>query len=294
MILQVIVNGLMMGSVYVLVAVGLSMIFGVMKIVNFAQADMMMVGMYATLLMWPLVGTSGVPYYLLPLLILVMFVVGVLVYKLTISRVIGQGSSNYILLTCGLSYFLQYGIQLVFGPTPKAFEVNDLLRHGSFQILGVSLPYCRVIMLAVALALVVTLTLFLNHSYTGRAMRATSESETVSLTLGVNTQWVFMLAFGLATVLAGVAGLLITPQFYAYSTIGNTFSTYATAAVVIGSLGSMPGALIGGLLIGLAESFTSSYLSFETAPVAINVLLIVVLMVKPYGLFGLGGGVRKG
>ncbi len=281
-----------MGGVYVLVAIGLSMIFGVMKIVNFAQSDMITVGMYMTLIMWPLVGKMGVPYYLLPFLIIIMYLIGVVVYKLTISHVVGKGSSNYILLTCGLSYFIQYSSQLIFGPTPKSFNVNEMLRHGSWQIGNYILPYCRIIMFGVAAFFVIIMTIFLNYSYLGRAMRATSESEVVSLTLGVNTKRVFAFAFGLATAFAGIAGLLLTPQFFVYATLGNTFSTYATAAVVIGSLGSMPGALVGGLLIGLVESFASTYLTFELAPIAVNVLLIVVLMVKPDGLFG--GGSRKG
>lgn len=286
MLLQVIVNGLMMGGVYVLVAVGLSMIHGVMKIVNFAQADMIMIGMYITYLMWPIVAGSGIPYYLLPILCVIMFVIGVVVYKLTISHVVGKGASNYILLTCGLSYFLQYGAQLVFGPTPKAFDVNDVLRFGSLQIGSVSLPYCRIIMFAVAAVCVIIMTIVLNHTYIGLAMRATSESEQVSLSLGVNTKRIFMLAFGLATTFAGIAGLIMTPQFFAYSTLGVVFSSYATAAVVIGSLGSMPGALVGGLLIGIVESLSSTYLTFEIAPIAVNILLVIVLMVKPDGLFG--------
>lgn len=286
MLLQVIINGLMMGGVYVLVAVGLSMIHGVMKIVNFAQADMIMIGMYITYLMWPIVAGSGVPYYLLPILCIIMFLIGVVVYRLTISHVVGKGSSNYILLTCGLSYFLQYGAQLVFGPTPKSFNVNDVLRFGSLQIGNISLPYCRIIMFAVAAICVIIMTIVLNKTYIGLAMRATSESEQVSLSLGVNTKRIFMLAFGLATTFAGIAGLIMTPQFFAYTTIGVVFSSYATAAVVIGSLGSMPGALVGGLLIGIVESLSSTYLTFEVAPIAVNILLVVVLMVKPDGLFG--------
>ena len=141
-------------------------------------------------------------------------------------------------------------------------------------------------MFAVAAICVIIMTIVLNKTYIGLAMRATSESEQVSLSLGVNTKRIFMLAFGLATTFAGIAGLIMTPQFFAYTTIGVVFSSYATAAVVIGSLGSMPGALVGGLLIGIVESLSSTYLTFEIAPIAVNILLVVVLMVKPDGLFG--------
>jgi branched-chain amino acid transport system permease protein len=286
-VLQAVINGLMMGGVYVLVALGLSMIHGVMKIVNFAQADFVMIGMFVSLILMPLVNNT-VPYYLFPLVVIIVFLISLVIFKLAISKVIGKGSHNYILLTMGLSYFLQYSVQLIFGPTPFPFPVIDELKYGAISFYGLIAQTPRFIAFVVTIVLVILFTLFLNNTYTGRAMRATSESSLIAATLGVPTTKIYIIAFGLATVLAGVAGLLISPVMLLSPQVGVNFSTMATAAMVMGGLGSLPGAMIGGLFIGLVDSFVQTFMMVELAPIIVNVLLIVVLMVKPYGLFGKG------
>lgn len=286
-IIQVTVNGLMMGGVYVLVALGLSMIHGVMKIVNFAQADFLMIGMFITLISMPLVNNT-VPYYLIPLVVIVVFIMSFLIYKFAIAHVIGKGSHNYILLTIGLSYLLQYSAQMIFGPTPYPFPVADSLKYGAINMGGINVQTYRFVAFCITIVLVILLTLFLNKTYMGRAMRATSESLLVAKTLGINTSQIYITAFGLATVLAGIAGLLIAPGMIVFPQVGINFSTMATAAMIMGGLGSIPGAMVGGLIIGLVDSFAQTFISAELAPVVINLLLIFVLMVKPYGFFGKG------
>lgn len=284
--IQVLVNGLMMGGIYVMFALGYTLIFGVMKIVNFAQGEFMMLGMFITMLLMPLAG-NGIPYIIIPLLIIIMFILSAVVFKLTISPILGKGS--YILLTVGLMYFFQYSVQMIFGPTPLVIPVADSLKYGSIVIGGITLLLPRLIAFIVSIVSVVGMTIFLNTTYLGRAMRATSENEKVAVTLGVKTRSVYIIAWSIAACITGVAGLLITPMFLAYPTVGVNFFIYATTAVVIGTLGNLPGAMVGGLLIGLVESFASTYLSFEIAPIMGHLLLLLVLMVKPEGLFGKGG-----
>ena len=286
-VVQALLNGLMMGGVYVLVALGLSLIHGVMKIVNFAQADFCMVGMFLALIMMPWVNNT-VPYYLLPLVVVFIFILSVIIFKLAVSKVIGKGSHNYILLTMGLGYVLQYSAQMIFGPTPYPFPVSESLKYGAISLGSINVQTYKVIAFGATVVLVILLTLFLNKTYMGRAMRATSESSVVASTLGINTSKVYIIAFGLSTVLAGVAGVLISPGMIVYPQAGVNFSTMATAAMVMGGLGSLPGAMIGGLIIGLVESFVSTYWVVEYAPIVVNVLLIIILMVKPYGFFGKG------
>lgn len=288
---QVIVNGLLMGGIYALVAIGLTMIFGVMKIVNFAQGEFLMVGMFIALSMSPLMGQSKNPYLLIIPVSILMYVFGVIIFRVVIKPIIGRDRSNFLVLTLGLSYFLQNVVQLLFGPDYRSMPVNSELKSGVYQFANTVLIKSRVYAFFIALVFVALIFWFLNKTKAGRAMRATAESIEIAKTLGVNTFRTYTIAFGLGALFAGIAGLLITPIYFVYPRVGVLFSTIATCCVVLGGLGNITGALIGGLIIGLLESTVATYVAFDLAPVAIDLLLIVVLVFKPSGLFG--GGMRK-
>lgn len=286
---QVIINGLLIGGVYALIAIGITMIHGVMKIVNFAQGDFLAIGLYSTYAMYKFLPVGALPYYLILPVGMVMFLVGALIYATCIKRVIGKGDSNYILLTIGLSYFIQNVIQLIFGPDFKSIPVSDSLRYGSISagIASISVP--RLVAFGAAAIFVVFINWFLTKTDTGRAMRATSENKVVAESLGIKTGRIYVTAFALGTVFAGIAGLLLSPMFLPFPKIGGQFSTIAMSAMVLGGLGNIKGAMLGGLIIGLVESASSTYLSVNLSQAAINIVLMLVLIFRPLGLFGVEG-----
>ncbi|WRS27536.1 branched-chain amino acid ABC transporter permease [Oscillospiraceae bacterium MB08-C2-2] len=287
--LQVIINGLLIGGVYSLVAVGITMIHGVMKIVNFAQGDFLAMGLYFTYVMYSFLPPGSVPYWLLVPVGAAMYLAGCIFFSTTIKKVIGKGDSNYILLTIGLSYIIQNLIQLIFGPDYKSIAVSDQLRNGAVSLGSVSLSKARIIAFIAAAAFAVFVNWFLSSTDIGRAMRATSENRVIAESLGIRTNTVFITAFAMGTVFAGISGLLISPIFLLSPKVGTQFSTIAMSAMVLGGLGNIKGALIGGLIIGLVESMTSSYVGVLLAQAAINIVLMLVLVFRPYGLFGKKG-----
>ena len=289
--LQALVNGLLIGGVYALIAIGLSMIHGVMKIVNFAQGDFLTVGMYFSFIFYTVLPKGSLPYWLLVPVAIVMFIFGVIVFRTGIIRVIGKGDSNYIILTFGLSYLIQNLLQLIFSPNFRSLSIPNTLKYGAITFFdeNLILGSPRLIAFFGALVFVILITYFLNSTDLGRAMRATAENTTVAKTLGINVKLVFTIAFSLGTVFAGIAGLLMTPMFLIFPQAGTTFSTIAMCAMVMGGLGNLKGAMIGGLILGLIESLSNHYLTMDIAPVVINTVLILVLVFRPYGIFGQGG-----
>ena len=290
--IQILINGLLIGAVYSLIAVGLTMIHGVMKIVNFAQGDFLMVGMYVSYVLYGLFMPAGsAPYLLIVPVSIIMFLFGVLVFRTTVSKVVGKGETSYIILTIGLSYFLQYGIQMIFGANYQSIPVSDKLKFGSFSVFGVVFTTTRWIAFVAALAFTIFVNYLLGHTDIGRAMRATSENKTVAISFGVNTKVVYFVAFGLGTAFAGISGLLVTPLYMIYPNVGAVFSIIAMSAMVLGGLGNIKGAMIGGLIIGVVEALASTYFTTNVSQIAINLVLLLILIFKPYGIFGKGARV---
>lgn len=286
---QVLINGLLIGGVYALVAVGITMIHGVMKIVNFAQGDFLAIGMYLAYAMYTFLPDGSYPYVLLIPIGAAMYLIGCIFFSTAVKKVIGKGDSNYILLTIGLSYLIQNVIQLIFGPDFKSIAIPDDLRYGAIEVAGTFLSVSRVIAFCAAGVFVIFLNWFLNKTDLGRAMRATSENKTIAESLGIKSNRAYITAFALGTMFAGIAGLLLSPMFMPYPKSGAQFSTIAMSAMVLGGLGNIKGAMVGGLIIGLVESLSSTYLSVNLSQAAINFVLMLVLIFKPYGLFGKKG-----
>jgi branched-chain amino acid transport system permease protein len=280
--LQTALNGVMIGGVYALIAVGLTLIFGVMKIVNFAQGEFVMLGMYVS---WMLATVAGIgPYPGLLLVAVIMFGVGWLVFKLLLLRIIGQKDESFILLTLGLSIFLQNVTLLIFGA--DYLTVTSSIKSSALRVAGVAISAPRLIAFAVALALVVGLTAFLNRTDMGRAIRATAESREVATLLGIDPVRCFAIAFGIGIVLAGAAGVLLTPMFYVYPGVGTLFNLTAFVVVVLGGMGSLPGALLGGLLIGVVEALAGTYVALDLSQLFTFMIFLGVLFLRPSGLLG--------
>jgi branched-chain amino acid transport system permease protein len=280
--LQTIINGLLTGGVYALIAVGLTLIFGVMKIVNFAHGEFVMLGMYAS---WILATFLHIgPYQGFILVGAIMFVVGYVIFKVLIIRIIGKSDESFILLTMGVSIFLQNIVLLIFGADYHA--VNTTIKDAAFHLFGLAISEPRLIAFLVALALVLGLTAFLKRTDMGRAVRATAESREIATLLGINAVRYFAVAFSIGVFLAGAAGVLLTPMFYVYPGVGTLFNLTAFVVVVLGGMGSVAGALLGGLLIGVVEALAGTYIALDLAQLFTYVIFLVVLFIRPSGLFG--------
>lgn len=288
MLLQSILNGVVMGGVYALISVGLTIIFGVMKMINFSQGEFLMIGMYATWVLNRLTGLN--PYILIVPVMAIMFILGQVVFRVVIKPIVGRPAMNFVVVTMGLAFVLVSIIQLLYSPTYQT--VPTTIKDVTFRIsdtLAVGMP--RVIACCAMIVLVLFVYLFLKKTDIGRAMRATSENIEVSQMLGINTKRVFAFAFSLGVTMAGICGVLLTPIYYVYPNVGAPFKTISMAIVVLGGLGNIGGAVCGGMIAGVVEAILGSYVSADIAPAGIYVILILVLALKPDGLFG--KGVRK-
>lgn len=283
-ICQTLLNGIVLGGIYCLISVGLTVIVGVMKVVNFSQGECLTVGMYITYVLQILTGWD--PLILLVPVMIIMFLFGMGVFEIVIRPVVNRDKTVFTVVTMGLAYVLSTGLMLIFSANPlpvdSAFKTTTLTL-GSFSV---AMPRAQSFVLMIAF--IVALNLFLKRTDMGRAMRATAENKEVSQMLGINTKTISRFAYGLGIMFAGVAGLLLTPTYYLYPTIGNSFKIMAMVCVVIGGLGNIGGAVVGGLLIGVVEAFLGTFISVDLAPAGSFVLLLLVLIFLPNGLFGKG------
>lgn len=281
---QTLINGIMAGGVYALLAVGVTIIFGVMRIVNFAAGSFLVVGMYMTWLGYSLTGFSN--YILIPFTLISIAVIAYIIFKLTMAPIINKERNSAIIITVGLSFLLQNLVILIFGSV--SLTVPSEIKTNSLAIGTFAISYPRLIAFVVSLLLVVLVSTLLNKTSIGRAMRSTSESIEISEMLGINTRRIFEIAWVLGICLTGLAGLLITPLYYVESAVGILFRTTPMIAVVLGGMGNIKGAFISGIFLGIIEAIVSTYISANMGPAGIFVVFIVALYFFPNGLFGKG------
>ncbi|MHC6202064.1 branched-chain amino acid ABC transporter permease [Breznakiellaceae bacterium SP9] len=283
---QSVVNGILAGGVYSLVGVGITIIFGVMKMVNFAAGSYLVWGMYFTYFIQVLLGGTVSPYLLIPLVMLAMVIFGYISFKLSIRRVLNKGDTSYILITVGLMFFLQNLAETFLGTKPLTVFVPGGLKTGALTIAGINLSIPRLIAFGGMLVFVLAVHLLLNKTLLGRAMRATSEKPEVAQMLGVNTERTYTVAFCIGVTLAAVAGLLITPLYYVSVSASAAFRIAPLMAIVLGGMGSIKGSFFGGLLVGVVEQLVSTLIDTQLSVAAISVLFLVVIYLRPQGLLG--------
>jgi len=279
---QALVSGILTGGLFALVAVGLTMILGVLKIVNFAHGEFLMLGMYLTFYCFSYLGVD--PYLCLFISIPIFFVFGVVIQRLLINPVLNSPMEIQILITLGLFFFLQNLALFLFGPYLKS--INTTYARTIISIGSVSFSSTRLIMFIFAIAFTVILYLFLKKSDLGKAIRACSDESYGATLVGINVKRVYMIAFGIGTACAGAAGTLLMPVYYVDPYIGLTFIMTAFVVVVLGGMGNYVGALIGGFIIGLAESFGSIIFAASLKQMVTFIIFILILLFKPTGLFG--------
>jgi branched-chain amino acid transport system permease protein len=279
-ILQVIISGLLLGGVYALFAIGMNMIFGVMRVINLAHGELIMLGAYLTYFLYAKGGVN--PLLTLPVSAVVMFGFGLVVERGLIERTVNQPLLASLLLTFGLSTFLM-GTALYFW-TADFRSVPYLT--GSVEIGGLNLSKTRLVSFAIALAVTAATYAFLRYSTFGKAIRATSQHPEVAQVCGINVGRVRLFTFGLGTAMAAVAGSLIAMIFTISPEMGRMFLGRAFAIVVLGGLGSFVGAFVGSLLLGVAETLAAYYTNTQWAEGVSYAVLVLVLIVRPSGLFG--------
>ncbi|HYB20126.1 MAG TPA: branched-chain amino acid ABC transporter permease [Thermodesulfobacteriota bacterium] len=289
-LLQVIVSGLLLGGVYALLSVGLNLIFGVVRVINFAHGDLMMLGMYLTFYLF---GLYKIDPYLSAILLVApaLFLVGMAVQRLLIKPLQKASALMLIFSTFGLSIALQNLALMGFRADYRT--ILTPLSTATFNLAGISISIPRLIAFVLALVLLIALFLLLRYTLVGKALRALAENRVVTQLMGVRVQRLNLLAFGLGSAITGVAGALILPFSYVFPTIGGSYTLVAFVVVVLGGLGNMAGAFLGGLTIGLVESLSGTYIAPALKEAIYFVIFILVLLVRPQGLFGLGKGTEE-
>ncbi|GFI08941.1 MAG: branched-chain amino acid ABC transporter permease [Lachnospiraceae bacterium] len=281
---QSLISGILAGGVYALFGVGITIIFGVMKMVDFSACTQLVWGMYFT---WIFYSVTGLNCYLaIPFVVVCMGMLAWVVFKLIVRPLLGSDDTSFILVTLGLSYFLQNFAEFVFSADPKS--VPSSIKTASFFIGEYSIGLPRLIAFFVMVLLVFAVYMLLNKTTLGRAMRATAEKPEVAQMLGINTSKTFTIAFMIGVIFAGVSGLLITPLYYVTPTAGSMFRTTAYIAVIIGGLGDIKGALVGGITVGVIEALVTGMISNDLGPVGVGLALLLVLYLRPQGFFGKG------
>ncbi len=280
-ILQAILLGLLQGGVYALVACGLTLIYGVMKVVNFAHAEFLTLGMYLAITAFQM-GAS--PYVMAVFIFGMVAILGAGFQVLLIRPALAHPQINQMLITIGLSTMMIGAMQLIWGPNN---QVLKLAWSGeSFELGGVRLTYVRLISFVAAALIAAAAWWFLKHTRTGMAMRAASQNPQAARLMGIEVARVNMITFGVGAGLAALAGVLIAPAFFANPTFGTDyFILPAFVIVVLGTMGNFAGALIGGLIIGVAEGLGGLILGPALRQLVSLLLFVVVLLFLPRGLF---------
>lgn len=280
--LQSVLSGILIGGVYALVGIGLTLIFGVMRVINFAQGELVMVGMYITFFLFQLLHVD--PFVSVLIAGPALFLLGALLQRALIDRVLDALPQNQILLTIGLGLVLSNTAMLLFTSDYRILSTSYSSSSVAVGAVLLSTPllYCFAITAAITAALYA----FLVKTDTGHAIRATAQDRDAAQLMGVDVRRMGLLAFGTGAALAGAAGALIAPTYYIYPQVGGSFTLKAFVVVVLGGMGSVVGATIGGILIGTAESLSAAYFGSGWKDLCVYVIFLVVLLLKPAGLFG--------
>ena len=280
--LQALISGILVGGVYALIGIGLTIIFGVMRIINFAHGDIMMIGMYLTFNLFTLFGVD--PFASILVCIPLMFLFGAALQKLFVNRVLDALPQNQILLTIGLGLIMSNTIMLIYTSDYKILTTS--YSSGSFKVMGISISQPLAISFIITAAITGFLYWFLMRTDMGQAIRATAQDRKAAQLMGINVRRMSIISFGLGAALAGTAGALISPTYYIFPQIGSTFTLKAFVITVLGGMGSVIGATLGGILIGIAESLGAVYISSGWKEVLVYVIFLLVLLFKPAGLLG--------
>lgn len=293
MFLQQLINGLTLGSVYALIALGYTMVYGILELINFAHGEIYMLGAYLGIIFLGFFTVIGLTSYSLPLALILTFLLSIIFcssYGFTIEKIAYKPLRTAprlspLISAIGVSIFLQNYVMLTQGATDKVFP--NLFGIAGFQFLSVRMTYLQLFIILTSIVLMISLRLFVRKTRMGKAMRAVAQDKVMASLMGINIDTVISTTFIIGSGLAAVAGLMVAMYYGLVNySIGYIAGIKAFTAAVLGGIGSIRGAMFGGILLGLVESLGASYISSEYKDAYAFILLIIILLVKPGGLFG--------
>lgn len=280
---QLLVNGLLLGGAYAIISLGLTLIFGVVQVVNFAHGEFLMIGMY---LIYLLASHFGIhPYVGIVPVAIILFALGALTQKLLIEPLLSAGEEIQIFATVALSILFLNLALIIFGA--DVFSVQGKVGRGLVDMGPISVVSGQVITFVVAIVLAVLLHLFMHRTYLGRALRAVAQHRYAAALMGVNVKFVYVVAFGLGSAFVGVAAGLLSPQYPVFPTVGTYFVLTAFVIVVLGGMGNLYGAVAGSMIIGVVDTMAGYYIAPDLKEVMYFVIFLLILALRPSGLFGM-------
>lgn len=283
--LSTLISGISLGGIYALIALGYTMVYGIAKMLNFAHGDVIMVG--AFMMFIALTRMSLPPVLCIIIGTIICTILGVIIEKLAYKPLRNATSLAVLITAIGVSYFLQNSAQLIFGAGSKTF--TSLFGNGNISLLGgeIIISHNTIVTIIVSIIIMIGLTLFINKTKTGRAMLAVSEDKGAAQLMGINVNKTISITFAIGSALAAIAGALLCSSYQILSpTTGAMPGIKAFTAAVLGGIGSIPGAMIGGILLGVIENVSKVYISTQLSDAIVFGILIVILLARPTGILG--------
>ena len=284
--IQVLISGLMLGGIYSLISIGLTMIFGVVRVINFAHGEFLMVAMFLVYWLNVLLGID--PYVSILITVPVMFLFGMLIQRILIQPIQNSPATIKIFSTLGLGFMLSNLALMLWKADYRTVSVDYSTAVINISELNISIP--RLVAFCAALLVAIIMFQFLNRTDIGKQIRGVSQHRDAALLMGINVKKIYVIAFGIGSSLVGLAASLLMPMYYVYPSVGALFSLIAFVVVVLGGLGNMYGAFLGGLIIGLIEALAGTYIDPGLKEVVYFVVFILILLFRPSGLLSLGKG----
>lgn len=281
------INGLQIGSIYALVSLGYTMVYGIVKLINFAHGDIIMVGAYIAFISVPVLSSMGLPVWLTVVpAIIFCAVTGILIEKIAYRPMRNSARISSLITAIGVSLLLQNAFMLIFSPNPRAFET--VFSTTPIQIGELNINISTIITILVSIVLMVSLQLFITKTKAGKGMVAVSEDFSAAQLVGINVDNIISMTFAIGSSLAAVASILYVSSYPQITpTMGSMLGLKAFVAAVLGGIGIIPGAMIGGFIIGIVEALTKAYISTQLADAVVFGILVIVLLFKPAGIFGI-------
>ncbi len=292
--IQSVINGLNQGAIYALIALGYTMVYGIIRMINFAHGDFIMVGSYTLFYTIPLMINAGMPAWTSVFVaVAVCVLVGVAVEVIAYRPVRGAGSMSALITALAMSLFLENLAMVLFGANPKSIPTIFKFDPSSIEFLGTKIQYKSLLTLGIGIAMMLLLQLFVQRTKMGKAMRAVPQDKEASTLVGINVNKIITITFAIGSGLAAVAALMYCATYPRATTdMGSMMGLKAFIAAVLGGIGSIPGAMVGGLLVGIIEIFVKVYIAPGWYEAITYGILIVVLLVKPSGILGKNIGVK--